>query len=71
MLVFGFAAGLPYTLLIGTLNAWLGAWEIDLATIGVVLSWIGLLTRLSSSGRRWLTASGCLGWSGSGGDGDG
>ncbi|WP_310467992.1 AmpG family muropeptide MFS transporter [Sphingomonas sp.] len=41
MLVFGFAAGLPYTLLIGTLNAWLGEWEIDLATIGVV-SWIGL-----------------------------
>ncbi|MBA3526519.1 MAG: MFS transporter [Sphingomonas sp.] len=41
MLVFGFAAGLPYTLLIGTLNAWLGEWEVDLATIGV-LSWIGL-----------------------------
>jgi len=41
MLMFGFAAGLPYTLLIGTLNAWLGAWEINLATIGV-LSWIGL-----------------------------
>ncbi|MGI8611584.1 MAG: AmpG family muropeptide MFS transporter [Sphingomicrobium sp.] len=41
MLVFGFAAGLPYTLLIGTLNAWLGEWEIDLATIGVI-SWIGL-----------------------------
>ena len=41
MLAFGFGAGLPYTLLIGTLNAWLGAWEIDLATIGV-LSWIGL-----------------------------
>ena len=41
ILVFGFAAGLPYTLLIGTLNAWLGEWEIDLATIGV-LSWIGL-----------------------------
>ncbi len=41
MLVFGFAAGLPYTLLIGTLNAWLGEWEINLATIGV-LSWIGL-----------------------------
>ena len=41
MLAFGFAAGLPYTLLIGTLNAWLGEWEIDLATIGV-LSWIGL-----------------------------
>ena len=36
MLVFGFAAGLPYTLLIGTLNAWLGEWEIDLATIGVL-----------------------------------
>jgi len=41
MLVFGFAAGLPYTLLIGTLNAWLGEWAIDLATIGVI-SWIGL-----------------------------
>ncbi|HEX7930518.1 MAG TPA: MFS transporter, partial [Sphingomicrobium sp.] len=41
MLVFGFSAGLPYTLLIGTLNAWLGEWAIDLATIGV-LSWIGL-----------------------------
>ena len=41
MLVFGFSAGLPYTLLIGTLNAWLGEWKIDLATIGV-LSWIGL-----------------------------
>ncbi|HEU5481547.1 MAG TPA: MFS transporter [Sphingomicrobium sp.] len=41
MLVFGFAAGLPYTLLIGTLNAWLGEWEVDLATIGVI-SWIGL-----------------------------
>src|SRR5215207_3738168 len=41
MLIFGFAAGLPYTLLIWTLNAWLGEWEIDLATIGV-LSWLGL-----------------------------
>ena len=41
MLIFGFAAGLPYTLLIGTLNAWLGEWEVDLATIGVI-SWIGL-----------------------------
>jgi PAT family beta-lactamase induction signal transducer AmpG len=41
MLAFGFGAGLPYTLLIGTLNAWLGQWKIDLATIGV-LSWIGL-----------------------------
>jgi MFS transporter, PAT family, beta-lactamase induction signal transducer AmpG len=41
MLVLGFSAGLPYTLLIGTLNAWLGEWQIDLATIGV-LSWIGL-----------------------------
>jgi PAT family beta-lactamase induction signal transducer AmpG len=41
MLAFGFSAGLPNTLLIGTLNAWLGAWEISLATIGVI-SWIGL-----------------------------
>ena len=41
MLVFGFASGLPYALLIGTLNAWLGQRKVDLATIGV-LSWIGL-----------------------------
>jgi PAT family beta-lactamase induction signal transducer AmpG len=41
MLAFGFGAGLPFSLLIGTLNAWLGEWQIDLATIGV-LSWIGL-----------------------------
>ncbi len=41
MLAFGFSSGLPYTLLIGTLNAWLGAEKIALATIGV-LSWIGL-----------------------------
>ena len=41
MLVLGFASGLPFVLLIGTLNAWLGEWKIDLATIGV-LSWIGL-----------------------------
>ena len=41
MLGFGFSSGLPYALLIGTLNAWLGEEKIDLATIGV-LSWIGL-----------------------------
>jgi MFS transporter, PAT family, beta-lactamase induction signal transducer AmpG len=41
MLVFGFSAGLPFTLLIGTLNAWLGEAKISLATIGI-LSWIGL-----------------------------
>src|SRR5687768_17667242 len=41
MLVFGVAAGLPDTLLIGTLNAWLGEWQINRATIGI-LSWIGL-----------------------------
>jgi PAT family beta-lactamase induction signal transducer AmpG len=41
MLGFGFSSGLPYALLIGTLNAWLGEVKIDLATIGV-LSWIGL-----------------------------
>lgn len=41
MLVFGFAAGLPYTLLVGTLSAWLGEWKISLATIGII-SWIGL-----------------------------
>ncbi len=41
MLGFGFASGLPYALLLGTLNAWLGEVKVDLATIGV-LSWIGL-----------------------------
>jgi PAT family beta-lactamase induction signal transducer AmpG len=41
MFVFGFAAGLPYTLLLGTLYAWLGEAKVDLATIGI-LSWIGL-----------------------------
>jgi MFS transporter, PAT family, beta-lactamase induction signal transducer AmpG len=41
MLAFGFSSGLPFTLLIGTLNAWLGEVKINLATIGV-LSWIGL-----------------------------
>src|SRR3954452_23879780 len=41
MLAFGFSSGLPYALLIGTLNAWLGEASINLANIGV-LSWIGL-----------------------------
>lgn len=41
MLGFGFSSGLPFALLIGTLNAWLGEKKVDLATIGV-LSWIGL-----------------------------
>ena len=41
MLGFGFSSGLPYALLIGTLNAWLGEVGVKLATIGV-LSWIGL-----------------------------
>ena len=41
MLAFGFSSGLPFALLIGTLNAWLGQVGVNLATIGV-LSWIGL-----------------------------
>jgi MFS family permease len=41
MMAFGFSSGLPYALLIGTLNAWLGESNVNLATIGV-LSWIGL-----------------------------
>lgn len=41
MLAFGFSSGLPFTLLIGTLNAWLGEAKVSLATIGI-LSWIGL-----------------------------
>ena len=41
MFAFGFSSGLPFALLIGTLNAWLGDAKVNLATIGV-LSWIGL-----------------------------
>ncbi|MFC7537968.1 AmpG family muropeptide MFS transporter [Sphingomonas sp. GCM10030256] len=41
MLVFGFSSGLPFSLLVGTLNAWLGEAKVDLATIGII-SWIGL-----------------------------
>ena len=41
MLGFGFASGVPFALLVGTLNAWLGEVGVNLATIGV-LSWIGL-----------------------------
>jgi MFS transporter, PAT family, beta-lactamase induction signal transducer AmpG len=41
MLAFGFSSGLPYALLIGTLNLWLADSKINLATIGV-LSWMGL-----------------------------
>ena len=41
MLGLGFSSGLPFALLVGTLNAWLGEVGVNLATIGV-LSWIGL-----------------------------
>lgn len=39
MLVLGFAAGLPYVLITGTLNAWFTNEAIDVKTIGV-FSWI-------------------------------
>ncbi|WP_114520195.1 MFS transporter [Altererythrobacter sp. ZODW24] len=41
MTLFGFAAGLPYALLLGTLYAWLSDAEVDLETMGV-FSLIGL-----------------------------
>lgn len=41
MAVFGFAAGLPYSLLLGTLYAWLSDARVDLETMGV-FSLIGL-----------------------------
>lgn len=41
MLIFGFSAGLPNVLVIGTLTAWFSDAKVDLATIGV-FSWIGL-----------------------------
>ncbi|QIG80333.1 AmpG family muropeptide MFS transporter [Stakelama tenebrarum] len=41
MLAFGFAAGLPYALLLGTLYAWLSDAQVDLETMGV-FSLIGL-----------------------------
>ena len=39
MFVLGFAAGLPYVLITGTLNAWFTNENISVATIGV-FSWI-------------------------------
>jgi MFS transporter, PAT family, beta-lactamase induction signal transducer AmpG len=41
MAIFGFAAGLPYALLLGTLYAWLSDARVDLETMGV-FSLIGL-----------------------------
>lgn len=41
MFVFGFSAGLPYSLLLGTLYAWLSDAQVDLETMGV-FSLIGL-----------------------------
>jgi PAT family beta-lactamase induction signal transducer AmpG len=41
MLALGFSSGLPFTLLVGTINAWLGDIHITMATIGV-LAWINL-----------------------------
>jgi PAT family beta-lactamase induction signal transducer AmpG len=41
MLGFGFSSGLPFSLLVGTLTAWLGEVGVSLATIGI-FSWIGL-----------------------------
>lgn len=41
MLIFGFSAGLPNVLVIGTLTAWFTAAKVDLSTIGV-FSWVGL-----------------------------
>ena len=41
MLGLGFSAGLPYALLVGTINGWFSDAKVDLATIGV-LSWITL-----------------------------
>ena len=41
MLAFGFSSGLPLSLLVGTLTAWLGEVGVKLATIGI-FSWIGL-----------------------------
>jgi len=41
MTALGFASGMPYALLIGTLSAWLSNAEVALTTIGI-LSWIAL-----------------------------
>lgn len=42
MFVLGMAAGLPYVLITGTLNAWFTSEDISVKTIGV-FSWIGIL----------------------------
>jgi MFS transporter, PAT family, beta-lactamase induction signal transducer AmpG len=36
MLVYGLASGLPFSLLIGTVTAWLGEAKVDLATVGTL-----------------------------------
>ncbi len=41
MLLLGFSAGLPITMVLGTLNAWLTDAEVAISTIGI-LSWVGL-----------------------------
>ncbi len=42
MFILGMAAGLPYVLITGTLNAWFTSEDISIKTIGV-FSWIGIL----------------------------
>lgn len=41
MLLLGFSAGLPITMVLGTLNAWLTDADVAISTIGI-LSWVGL-----------------------------
>ena len=41
MLLLGFSAGLPITMVLGTLNAWLTEADVAISTIGI-LSWVGL-----------------------------
>lgn len=36
MVLFGFGAGLPNALLVGTIPAWLGAWGVSLTMIGII-----------------------------------
>ncbi len=69
MFVFGFSAGLPYALLLGTLYAWLSDAEVDLETMGVFsliglayafkFLWSPLLDRVQPAPTRWLGRRKC------------
>ena len=65
MLAFGLSSGLPFSLLIGTVTAWLGEAKVDLASVGTLafaglayafkFLWSPLVDRIGTR-RRWIVA---------------